>query len=61
MPFNLAYMIFFGDNNHIMKTLVKRYYGDIDIIVVLTEKLPDFIVYELKMALDASYMPSCSS
>ena len=49
-------VIFFGDNNHIMKISVKQYYGDIDIIAVLkTEKLPDLIVYELKMAPDASY------
>ena len=36
--------IFFRDNNHIMKILVKRYYRDINIIMILIQKLLDFIV-----------------
>ena len=36
--------ILYGDNNRIMKILMKRYYCDINIIAVLNQKPPDFIV-----------------
>ena len=51
-------VIFFGDDNHIVKIFVKWYYHDIDIIAVVTEKLPDFIVYKLKMAPQMHLMAS---
>ena len=41
--------IFLGDDNRIVKILMKQHYRNIDIIIVSTQKLSDFIVYELKM------------
>ena len=41
--------ILLGDDNRIVKILMKQYYRNIDVIIVLTQKLSDFIVYELKM------------